>query len=90
MVKKIIVLVFTICFLGWICIILYDSMQSKNGQPKFCLSKEVKTYNDGSVEICHGLGYKVFSYNRANNKGVEFGPFWLEEKSISELKSLSK
>lgn len=80
MIKKILGLLFTIIIVGWIVIIMYDAINSTNGNPKFCLSKQVNNYNDGTVEICHGLGYKVYIYNRTNHKGIEFGPFWMKEK----------
>ena len=82
MIKKIISLIVTILIIGWIAIIMYDAINSTNGNPKFCLSKQIKNYNDGTVEICHGLGYKVFIYNRADYKGIEFGPFWMQEKNV--------
>lgn len=86
MIKRIILLIIAIVFLGWICIVFYDSQQARNGQPKFCLSKETINYDDGTVDVCHGLGYKVFSYNRGNNKGVEFAPFWAEPQENIDIK----
>lgn len=85
MIKKIISLIFTIIVVGWIAIIALDALNSTKGEPKFCLSKETKNYEDGTVEICHGLGYKVYIYDRNDYKGIEFGPFWIKEKTKNPL-----
>ena len=70
-----------IIFFGWIIIILvYFYSASKNTDPKFCISMERKNYNDGYVDICTGLGYKVYKYNRKDYMAIEIGPFWLKEK----------
>lgn len=78
--KKIISIIITLLVIVWIAIIMYDAVNSTNGKPKFCISKEIKNYDDGTVEVCHGLGYRVYIYNRDSNKGIDFGPFWIKEK----------
>ena len=88
MIKKIISLIFTILIVGWIAIIMYDAMNSTKGEPKFCISKETKNYEDGTVEVCNGLGYKVYIYAREKYHGIEFGPFWIQEKDENYIKSL--
>lgn len=73
--------VFSIIFFAWIAMLLYDYVNvSKAHNPKFCLSHVIKDYTDGSVEICNGLGYKVYKYDRLSYKAIEFGPFWMKEK----------
>lgn len=84
--SKVLNIIFTIIFIGWISILLIDYMNvSKIKDPKFCISHEIKDYTDGLVEICNGLGYKVYKYDRVNYKAIEFGPFWLEEKDPTNI-----
>lgn len=85
MIKRIIRLLFMIIVVIWVGIIIYDAMNSKEGEPKFCLSKETKNYSDGTVDICNGLGYKVYKYKRGQYEGIEFGPFWTKEKSEEQI-----
>ncbi len=68
--------------IAWAGIVLFDyfNVRGKN-QPKFCFWKqETKVYEDGNVESCIGLGYKVITYNRTSYKALEFGPFWITER----------
>lgn len=80
--KKIISLIFTILFFGWIALIIYESYSvTKGNEPKFCIKKLEHKYDDGITQECIGLGYKVFKYNRSSiDVQVQFGPFWIEEK----------
>ena len=80
-IRKILAIVLPIVFFGWVIIVLIDYYNaSQNKDPNFCLSKETKEYSDGNVNICTGLGYKVYNYKRASYSAIEFGPFWLEER----------
>ena len=66
----------------WMAICLVDFFRAKTeNEPIFCLHKETVDYEDGKVRICTGLGYKVFNYERASFKGIEYGPFWSSDRS---------
>lgn len=70
---------------AWITICLIDYFRVKDSkEPKFCIKSETKTYDDGNVKSCLGLGYKVYTYKLENYNGVEFGPFWIDEKTFEE------
>ena len=63
-------------------VVIFDFYKvSQEEDPVFCISKETITYDDGTVDLCTGLGYKVYNYNRASITGYEFGPFWIEERT---------
>lgn len=72
----------------WICIALlafiwiFDFIQVKDGKdPKFCIKTELHEYEDGTVNECDGLGYKVFKYNRTSiNIDTQFSPFFVGMK----------
>jgi hypothetical protein len=74
--------VFWICLIGLAIIWLFDFTNTRNGKdPKFCLSKSVINYYDGTVDKCTGLGYKVYNYHRSSlNAAREFVPFWVEPR----------
>ena len=53
----------------------------QNKDPKFCIKKETLTVENGTVDSCLGMGYKVFTYHTSNMDGAkEFGPFWSEPR----------
>lgn len=86
-ISKVLNIIFTVIFIVWVIMLLIDYLNvSKHKEATFCISHELKKYTDGSVEICNGLGYKVYKYNRDNYKAIEFGPFWLEEKDTTIIK----
>ena len=59
---------------------------SDRKDPMFCLSKKTHTFEDGTVEQCTGLGYKVYEYNRASlDSGIQFGPFFIKMKQPENL-----
>ena len=57
---KIIILVIIIVWIICFFIDYFRARQSK--MPLFCIQSSVKDYNDGTVESCLGLGYKVYKY----------------------------
>lgn len=71
-----------IIFLGVIGVITFDTYRVySNKSPKFCLLKKKTTsYEDGTVEECLGLGYKVINYKRESLNAVEIGPFWIKSR----------
>ncbi len=81
-VKKIISVIFTVVFICWLLLIIYESYTvSKGEQPKFCIKTEEHKYDDGVTTECLGLGYKVYTYNRSSiDIQIQFGPFWISEK----------
>lgn len=84
-VSKIVNIVLWVVLLGWmgICLVdFYNVHQEKD--PKFCISRETIKYDDGTVESCLGLGYKVYHYNRESFYGIEFGPFWSKDRSAEQ------
>ena len=71
-----IIIVWIICFF----IDYFRARQSKD--PIFCLIKETKEYDDGTVFSCTGLGYKMYRYNRTSiDTNLEFGPFFIKERT---------
>lgn len=83
--SKIMNIVLWIVLLAWMAVCLidfYNVHQEKD--PKFCISKETIEYDDGTVESCLGLGYKVYQYNRESFSGIEFGPFWSKDRSADQ------
>lgn len=66
---------------AWIIIVFVDYFRVRQGNnPMFCLSEEIKEYEDGSNYICKGLGYKMIKYNRTCLAATEFGPFIIKER----------
>lgn len=50
-------------------------------QPSFCIKNNVYELEDGTVEECIGLGYKVYNYDSKNvNVKTEFGPVFIKMK----------
>lgn len=85
--SKVFNILITILLIGWITVLLIDYANvSKGKDAKFCINNAIKDYTDGSVEICTGLGYKVYKYDRQGYRAIEFGPFWMEEKDTTTLK----
>lgn len=77
--KKIFDVVFWIVIIGLAIIWVTDFINVKNDKdPVFCISQKTHTFDDGTVEECIGLGYKVYNYNRDSfSKGRQFGPFFI-------------
>ena len=84
--KNIIISIFnfilTIVVFGVVGMAVIDFINvNQEKEPIFCNHEEWTQYDDGTVELCVGVGYKVYRYNRESIKGSEFGPFWIEEKT---------
>ena len=77
--KKIFDVVFWVVIIGLAIIWLTDFINVKNDKdPVFCISQKTHTFDDGTVEECVGLGYKVYTYDRSSfSKGRQFGPFFI-------------
>lgn len=63
-------------FIVWI--IDFNNVKNKR-EPAFCLKNVTHQYDDGTVEECIGLGYKVYKYDRKSSdiKGSQFSPFFI-------------
>lgn len=80
-VLKVISIILWVLILAWLVVVIFDFYKvSQEEDPVFCISKETITYDDGTVDLCTGLGYKVYNYHRSSINGYEFGPFWIEER----------
>lgn len=82
-ISRIINIILWIIIIIWAILVITDYLNvSKEKEPKFCWFNEKSTkYDDGEVTECTGLGYKVIKYNRTSFKAIEFGPFWIKDKS---------
>lgn len=80
---KIINIVLWVVVLAWMAICITDYIQvQREEEVLFCLSKETVKYDDGNVYICHGLGYKVYSYDRDCFQALQYGAFWTKDASL--------
>ena len=81
-IKKIFDIVISIIVFGILGAWLVDFYNYYQGnEPALCIKEEVYEYEDGKTKSCTGLGYKVYIYERSSIEGMEFGPFWLEERN---------
>lgn len=83
-------IIFNIIFWAAFAVVLFtwvvDYLNVRNNkEPNFCISKKTHTYDDGVVEECVGLGYKVYDYKRTSmTNGIEFVPFFVSMRESSE------
>ena len=60
---------------------LTDFIKIQNSkEPAFCLTKKTHKFDDGVVEECTGLGYKIFDYKRDSIEAHQFGPLFIKMK----------
>ena len=76
-------LIFNIVFWVFICslffIWIFDFVKVKNDEkPFFCIRSTTHEFEDGEVQECLGLGYKIYTYERESIKGVDYGPFFMK------------
>ena len=70
---------FWVCFAFLVAIWVIDFVKvQKKSEPVFCLSEKTHEFDDGTVEECTGLGYKVFIYKRKSLEAYQFGPFFIK------------
>ncbi len=80
--SRIMNVVLWIILFAWMAVCLVDFFRTTNNKaPKLCIKQERTTYNDGYVDTCTGLGYKVINYRRTSMSGNQYGPFWISDKS---------
>ena len=71
----------TFIAVAWLAIVLFDFFRvTSNFEPMGCIKKETKRYEDGTVDICKGLGYVVYKYERNSLKMTEFGVLYFSKE----------
>ena len=78
-VRKTLNIIFWVAFaiLAFIWIFDFFRVRTEN-DPVFCIRERTHQFDDGTVDECVGLGYKVYDYNREDTfDGIEFGPFFI-------------
>ncbi|MBO5375519.1 MAG: hypothetical protein J6A52_01550 [Bacilli bacterium] len=86
--SRILNIVLWIILLAWMALVLVDYFKVRDEKdPIFCwFNNHTTTYENGTVTECTGLGYKVIRYNREDFKAIEFGPFWISDRTAEESK----
>jgi len=83
--KKVIGKIILFIIFAWLVVVLVDFfLVTSNKDPLFCINKDTKKYDDGKVDICTGLGYVVYNYQRESLETVEFGPIYFTEEKQPE------
>lgn len=78
--NKIMNVILWIIVLVWIGICVTDYVLTLNDKsPVFCIKEQTKTYDDGTVYQCTGLGYKYFEYNRRSYNAKQFANIFVKE-----------
>ena len=53
----------------------------KEEKPEFCIIQKTHKFEDGTVEECIGLGYKIYEYKRESiHDTSQFSPFYIKMK----------
>lgn len=80
--RKIFDVVFWVAIVILAAIWLTDFFRMQNDEkPVFCLAQKTHKFDDGTVDECVGLGYKIYDYKRESLKGAhQFGPFFIGMK----------
>lgn len=75
--------IFLALVIAWVALFFVDYFRARQAKDfVFCIKEETKTYEDGTVYSCTGLGYKMYRYKRSSiNRTIEFGPFFIKEKT---------
>ncbi len=83
--QKVMNVVLWVILIAWMIIVLIDFYNvNKEKEPYFCINNGTETYDDGTVDWCLGLGYKVYRYKRTCFNALEFGPFWSKDRSLEQ------
>lgn len=82
MIKKILNVLFWVVIIALLGIWLTDFFMVQNEKkPIFCVKQNEIKYDDGTVNECWGLGYKVYEYHRKSiNISTQFSPFFIGPK----------
>ena len=73
---------FWTCFACILIMWIVDFVNTKKEkEPIFCIAKETIEKNNGTIDSCPGLGYKVYTYHTEGKEGArEFGAFWISPR----------
>lgn len=84
--RRIINIILWIVLFGWMVLVIIDYINvNNNKEAQFCwFNEKVTTYDDGTVTECMGIGYKIINYKRASFNAMEFGPFWIKDRSANK------
>jgi hypothetical protein len=88
---KVLLVIILILFGIWAFIVYTDySRVREQKDPKYCFWKEeTKEFENGTIESCKGLGYKVVNYEKLSDNGsekvYEFIPIWVKTKTLDEI-----
>ena len=79
---KVFDIILWVVLIAWMIIVVIDYIKVvTKKEPIFCINRKEIKYEDGTVNSCTGLGYKVHKYNRESYQAIEFGPFWIKVKN---------
>ena len=83
LISRIINIVLWVILFAWMELVFVDFLNVKNEEePQFCMcNKKTTQYDNGKVTECTGLGYKVINYKREDFNAIEFGPFWIKDRT---------
>lgn len=81
--KKFLSALFWLLVIALMCLWTYEFYRVRNGkEPQFCIKKDTHVYVDGTTDVCIGLGYKVYDYDRYNIVGTEFVSIFAKERTL--------
>ena len=83
-------IIFDIVF--WVCIVILATVwltdfirMNKSKEPMFCLAQKTHKFNDGTVDECIGLGYKIYDYHRDSlDNAHQFSPLFVGMKRYNK------
>ncbi|MBR1376357.1 MAG: hypothetical protein IJ565_00880 [Bacilli bacterium] len=79
--KKVLGKIFWIIVILLMCLATFEFYRVRNGlKPMFCIKEDTHTYDDGTTNVCIGLGYKVYEYKRNYLHGTEFVSIFAKER----------
>lgn len=82
MVKKVLNVAFWVVFAVLLTVWVVDFVQvQRSKEPIFCLKEKTHKYDDGKVDECIGLGYRIYRYDRKSlPTGVDFAPIFVKQR----------
>ena len=84
---KIIFVILLLFFGAWAYLVYVDhNLVSKGSEPKYCFwPQETQTFENGTIEECHGILYKVVRYRKEGESLDELVPIWVKTRSLDEV-----
>ena len=85
---KIIFVILLLLFGVWAYLVYTDhELVSRGDNPKYCFwPQEIKKYENGTIEECYGILYKVIKYRKEGERLDELVPIWVKTKSLDDIK----